>query len=322
MYDVIIVGSGPAGLAAAIYGKRAGLQTVVLEKNPLSGGQILNTYEVDNYPGLPLIGGMELGNKFRQHADEQGAEFVTAEVREIRDHGTYKELLTDHQTYETRTVVLAMGAAHRMLGVPGEQELSGMGVSYCATCDGAFFRGRSVAVVGGGDVALEDALFLARGCEKVYLIHRRDQFRGAAILQQRVLETENIEPVYDTVVEEICGEDAVESLQLYNKKEDKRSSLAVQGVFIAVGIVPNTGQIKGLPDLDEGGYIIAGEDGVTSIPGIFAAGDIRTKALRQVITATSDGANAIATAERYIYEHQTAKKTADCPSGVDRADSV
>ena len=186
-------------------------------------------------------------------------------------------MLTDHQTYETRTVVLAMGAAHRMLGVPGEQELSGMGVSYCATCDGAFFRGRSVAVVGGGDVALEDALFLARGCEKVYLIHRRDQFRGAAILQQRVLETENIEPVYDTVVEEICGEDAVESLQLYNKKEDKRSSLAVQGVFIAVGIVPNTGQIKGLPDLDEGGYIIAGEDGVTSIPGIFAAGDIRTK---------------------------------------------
>ena len=322
MYDVIIVGSGPAGLAAAIYGKRAGLQTVVLEKNPLSGGQILNTYEVDNYPGLPLISRMELGNKFRQHADEQGAEFVTAEVREIRDHGTYKELLTDHQTYETRTVVLAMGAAHRMLGVPGEQELSGMGVSYCATCDGAFFRGRSVAVVGGGDVALEDALFLARGCEKVYLIHRRDQFRGAAILQQRVLETENIEPVYDTVVEEICGEDAVESLQLYNKKEDKRSSLAVQGVFIAVGIVPNTGQIKGLPDLDEGGYIIAGEDGVTSIPGIFAAGDIRTKALRQVITATSDGANAIASAERYIYEHQTAKKSADCPSGVDRADSV
>lgn len=322
MYDVIIVGSGPAGLAAAIYGKRAGLQTVVLEKNPLSGGQILNTYEVDNYPGLSLISGMELGNKFRQHADEQGAEFVTAEVREIRDHGTYKELLTDHQTYETRTVVLAMGAAHRMLGVPGEQELSGMGVSYCATCDGAFFRGRSVAVVGGGDVALEDALFLARGCEKVYLIHRRDQFRGAAILQQRVLETENIEPVYDTVVEEICGEDAVESLQLYNKKEDKRSSLAVQGVFIAVGIVPNTGQIKGLPDLDEGGYIIAGEDGVTSIPGIFAAGDIRTKALRQVITATSDGANAIASAERYIYEHQTAKKSADCPSGVDRADSV
>ena len=322
MYAVIIVGSGPAGLAAAIYGKRAGLQTVVLEKNPLSGGQILNTYEVDNYPGLPLISGMELGNKFRQHADEQGAEFVTVEVREIRDHGTYKELLTDHQTYETRTVVLAMGAAHRMLGVPGEQELSGMGVSYCATCDGAFFRGRSVAVVGGGDVALEDALFLARGCEKVYLIHRRDQFRGAAILQQRVLETENIEPVYDTVVEEICGEDAVESLQLYNKMEDKRSSLAVQGVFIAVGIVPNTGQIKGLPDLDEGGYIIAGEDGVTSIPGIFAAGDIRTKALRQVITATSDGANAIASAERYIYEHQTAKKTADCPSGVDRADSV
>ena len=322
MYDVIIVGSGPAGLAAAIYGKRAGLRTVVLERNPLSGGQILNTYEVDNYPGLPLISGMELGNKFREHADKQGAEFITAEVREIRDHGDCKELITDQGTYKTRTVVLAMGAAHRMLGVPGEQELSGMGVSYCATCDGAFFRGRTVAVVGGGDVALEDALFLARGCEKVYLIHRRNEFRGAAILQQRVRETQNVEPVYDTVVEEIRGEDAVESLQLYNRKKDIRSGLEVQGVFIAVGIIPNTGQIKGLPRLDEGGYIVAGEDGVTSVPGIFAAGDIRTKALRQVITATSDGANAITSAERYIYKHQNIKNPADCPSGVDREDSV
>lgn len=303
MYDVIIVGSGPAGLAAAIYGKRAGLKTLVLEKNPLSGGQILNTYEVDNYPGLPLISGMELGNKLRQHADDQGAEFLTAEVKEIRDMGGSKLLVTDEGNYETKTVVLAMGAAHRMLGVPGEKELTGMGVSYCATCDGAFFREKTVAVVGGGDVALEDALFLARGCEKVYLIHRRDQFRGAKILQQRVLETENIEPVYDSVVKEIRGQDMVEAVEIYNKKKDVSDELEVQGVFIAVGITPNTGSVKGLPQTDEAGYLIGGEDGVTSIPGIFAAGDIRTKTLRQVITATADGANAITSAERYIYEN-------------------
>ena len=302
MYDVIIVGSGPAGLSAAIYGKRAGLNTLVLEKNPLSGGQILNTYEVDNYPGLPLISGMELGNKFRSHADEQGAEFITATVQKICDEGSVKRVVTDQGEYETRTVILAMGAAHRLLQVPGEQELAGMGVSYCATCDGAFFRGQTVAVVGGGDVALEDALFLARGCEKVYLIHRRDEFRGAKILQQRVLETENIQLVYDSVVEKIRGEDLVEAVEIYNKKKDSREKLEVQGVFIAVGITPNTGSIEGLPKMDEAGYILAGEDGVTSIPGIFAAGDLRTKALRQVITATSDGANAITSAERYIYE--------------------
>lgn len=302
MYDVIIVGSGPAGLSAAIYGKRAGLKTLVLEKNPLSGGQILNTYEVDNYPGLPLISGMELGTKFRQHADDQGAEFVTAEVKEIRDRGNSKLLVTDQGEYETKTVVLAMGAAHRTLGVEGEQELTGMGVSYCATCDGAFFRDREVAVVGGGDVALEDALFLARGCSRVYLIHRRDEFRGAKILQQRVLEQEKIKPVYDSVVTKISGQNMVEAVEIYNKKKDTADRLCVQGVFIAVGITPNTGAIKGLPKTDEGGYIVAGEDTVTSIPGIFAAGDIRTKALRQVITATSDGANAITSVERYIYE--------------------
>lgn len=302
MYDVIIVGSGPAGLSAAIYGKRAGLKTLVLEKNPLSGGQILNTYEVDNYPGLPLISGMELGTKFRQHADDQGAEFVTAEVKEICDRGDSKLLVTDQGEYETKTVILAMGAAHRTLGVPGEKELAGMGVSYCATCDGAFFRNREVAVVGGGDVALEDALFLARACSKVYLIHRRDEFRGAKILQQKVLEQEKIKPVYDSVVTKICGQDMVQAVEIYNKKKDTVDSLDVQGVFIAVGITPNTGMIKGLPKTDEGGYIVAGEDTATSIPGIFAAGDIRTKALRQVITATSDGANAITSVERYIYE--------------------
>lgn len=302
MYDVIIIGSGPAGLAAAIYAKRAALETLVLEKTPISGGQIINTYEVDNYPGLPGISGMELGQKMRGHVDAQHAEVKTATVKEIIDHGDYKLVCTSDGDFETRTVVLAMGASHRQLGVPGENELCGMGVSYCATCDGAFFKGRDVAVVGGGDVALEDTLFLARGCNKVYLIHRRDAFRGAKVLQKQVEEKENIVCVMDSVVDEIVGEDMVEKVCISNKKTQQSSELSVQGIFIAVGISPNTKDIQGLPKQDDAGYIIAAEDGVTDIPGIFVAGDCRTKQLRQVITATADGANAITSVERYLYE--------------------
>lgn len=302
MYDVIIIGSGPAGLAAAIYAKRAALETLVLEKTPISGGQIINTYEVDNYPGLPGISGMELGQKMRGHVDAQHAEVKTATVKEIIDHGDYKLVCTSDGDFETRTVVLAMGASHRQLGVPGENELCGMGVSYCATCDGAFFKGRDVAVVGGGNVALEDALFLARGCNKVYLIHRRDAFRGAKVLQKQVEEKENIVCVMDSVVDEIVGEDLVEKVCISNKKTQQSSELSVQGIFIAVGISPNTKDIQGLPKQDDAGYIIATEDGVTDIPGIFVAGDCRTKQLRQVITATADGANAITSVERYLYE--------------------
>ena len=302
MYDVIIIGSGPAGLAAAIYAKRAALETLVLEKTPISGGQIINTYEVDNYPGLPGISGMELGQKMRGHVDAQQAEVKTATVKEIIDYGDYKLVCTSEGDFETRTIVLAMGASHRQLGVPGENELCGMGVSYCATCDGAFFKGRDVAVVGGGDVALEDALFLARGCNKVYLIHRRDAFRGAKVLQKQVEEKENIVCVMDSVVDEIVGEDMVEKVCISNKKTKQSSELSVQGIFIAVGISPNTKEMKGLPKQDDAGYIIAAEDGVTDIPGIFVAGDCRTKQLRQVITATADGANAITSVERYLYE--------------------
>ena len=301
MYDVIIIGSGPAGLSAAIYAKRAALDTLVIEKSPLSGGQILNTYEVDNYPGLPKISGMELGQKMREHANQQQVTFVTESVKEIAVDDEVKKVITDKNTYETRTVILAMGASHRALGVPGEEELCGMGVSYCATCDGAFFKNRTVAVVGGGDVALEDALFLARGCKQVYLIHRRDAFRGARILQEQVKNTENITLCMDSVVEEIFGQDSVEKVLLTNKKTGESQELEVQGVFIAVGILPNTGEIQGMPSRDESGYIEAGEDGVTDIPGIFAAGDCRTKQLRQVITATADGANAVTSVEKYLF---------------------
>ena len=279
VYDLIIIGSGPAGLAAAIYAQRARLDTLVLEKEYISGGQVVNTYEVDNYPGLPGIGGYELGLKFREHADSLGAEFVTAEVKRIIIEGKQKKVETEEQTYLAKSLILATGAKHRKLGVPGEEELSGMGVSYCATCDGAFFRGRTVVVVGGGDVAVEDAIFLARACEKVYLVHRRNELRAARSLQEKLFACKNVEIIWDTVVKEINGEDRVEAVKLENVKTGEKHNLALDGVFIAVGILPNSEGFKGLVDMDGQGYVKAGEDCVTSQPGILAAGDVRTKLL-------------------------------------------
>ena len=303
MLDVIIIGSGPAGLSAAIYAMRAGLETLVIEKQPMSGGQVLNTVDVDNYPGLPGIGGFELGMSFREHAQKLGARFETAEVLAIEAAAEKEKIVvTDKESYQCRTIVLAMGATHRMLGVPGEEALRGMGVSYCATCDGAFFRGKTVAVIGGGDVALEDALFLARGCENVYLIHRRDALRGARSLQQKVFDTPNIEVIWDSVVDSIDGEGMVQMLQIRNKKTNEKTALSLQGVFIAVGITPDTGLVQGLVGCDEAGYVRADETCVTNVPGVFAAGDLRTKKLRQIVTAVADGANAITSAENYIYE--------------------
>ena len=300
MKDVIIIGNGPAGITAAIYGVRAGLDTLLVSDAPNGGGQIATTYEVDNYPGLLHVGGMELGDKFLEHAKELGAAEMTARVSAIRDEGDHKVVVTEKEELETKTVIIATGADHSKLGVPGEQELVGMGVSYCATCDGAFFRKRTVAVVGGGDVALGDAIFLSRFAAKVYLIHRRDAFRGAKMLQEQVKEKENIEICYDTIVTSVVGTDMVEKLLIKNVKSGEESELAVNGVFMAVGIRPNLDGLTGLPEQNEAGYIVAGESCETSIPGIFAAGDVRTKQLRQVITAAADGANAITSVERYL----------------------
>lgn len=299
MYDLIIIGSGPAGLSAAVYGKRAGLKLLVLEKNPMSGGQVLNTYEVDNYLGMPGINGFDMGMQFRQHADGLGVEFREAEVSAIEDKGDRKIIRTDQEELEAKAVILATGAVHAHLDVPGEEELSGMGVSYCATCDGAFFKGKIVAVVGGGDVALEDAIYLARTCEKVYLIHRRDELRGAAVLQEELKALPNVEILYSQVVEEILGEDAVEGLRIRNLKTDETSELSVAGVFIAVGIRPGTELVRELTACDEGGYVLAGEDCATQIPGLYAAGDVRKKPVRQIVTAVSDGANAAIAAGVY-----------------------
>ena len=240
MRDIVIIGNGPAGLSAAIYGKRAGRDVVVVSDAPNGGGQIATTYEVDNYPGLPGVGGMELGDKFEEHAKRLEVEFILGRVTRIVDNGTSKTVVTDKEEIETRTVILASGADHSKLGVPGEEEHIGMGVSYCATCDGAFFRKRTVAVVGGGDVALGDAIFLSRFAAKVYLIHRRDEFRGARILQEQVIATDNIEILYDTIVKEVHGADAVEGLLIENVKTKEQSELPVNGVFMAVGIHANT----------------------------------------------------------------------------------
>lgn len=298
-YDLIIIGSGPAGLSAAVYGKRAGLNLLVIEKNYMSGGQILNTYEVDNYLGMPGMNGFDMGMQFRAHADKLGVEFLEAEVTGL-EKGTEKVVHTTKGDYNTKAVLLAMGAQHAKLGVPGEERLSGRGVSYCATCDGAFYKNKTVAVVGGGDVALEDAAFLARYCTKVYLIHRRDELRGAPILQQQLEGLENVEILYSHTVQEICGEEVVDSLLLQNKKDGSSVALQVEGVFIAVGMLPESGWVPDWLEQDKKGYLVAGEEGKTSVEGIFAAGDIRTKALRQIITAVSDGANAAISAASYV----------------------
>ena len=304
IYDLIIIGSGPAGLAAAVYAQRAKLDTLVVEKAMVSGGQVLTTYEVDNYPGLPGIGGYDLGLKFREHADRLGARFAEDEVLSIEDggRGAVKRVVCQGDTYEARALILATGAVHRKLGVPGEEELAGAGVSYCATCDGAFFRNKVTAVIGGGDVAVEDAIFLARMCSKVYLIHRRNELRAAKSLQESLLALDNVEVIWDTVADSINGDGMVKSLSVTNVKTGLKTELEVQGVFIAVGISPESRAFEGLVDMDHG-YIRAGEDTVTSAPGIFAAGDVRTKPLRQIITAAADGANAITSVERYLVEN-------------------
>ncbi len=296
MYDLIIIGSGPAGLSAALYGKRAGLDLLVIEKNPMSGGQVLNTYEVDNYLGMPEINGFDMGMKFREHADKMNVAFMEAEVTGIEVQDGIQIVHTIEGDFESKTLILAMGAGHAHLGVTGEEELAGMGVSYCATCDGAFYKNKVTAVVGGGDVAVEDAIFLARSCSKVYLIHRRDSLRAAKILQDKLMALPNVEILWNQTVDKIEGEDMVSGIVLKDTKTGQSQKLELSGVFIAVGIHPDTEICKELVACDDNGYVLAGEDCRTSIPGIFVAGDARKKPLRQIITAVADGANAASAA--------------------------
>lgn len=299
--DLVIVGSGPAGLSAAVYAQRAKLDQVVIEKEMFSGGQIVTTDRVDNYLGLYGESGYDLAVKFREHADKLGVPFMEDEVSKITDKGEYKEVyLKSGKVIETKAIVIATGANHRKLKVKGEKELTGAGVSYCATCDGAFFKGKKVAVAGGGDVALEDALYLSNLCEKVYLIHRREELRASKELQQKVMSKDNIEfmPFYE--IKEINGENKVENIMICQNQTGKTENLDVSGVFIAVGMEPQSDFLNGVLELDKAGYIKTGEDCRTSVPGIYAAGDVRTKSLRQIITAVADGAYAISSLEKDV----------------------
>lgn len=301
MKDIIIIGGGPAGMTAALYAGRAELNALMIEKD-YQGGQMVTTNEVENYPGIIDITGPDLSNVMYEHAKKFGTEMIFEEVLDIQVDGDIKKVITNKQTYETKVVILSMGSKPRNLGVPREKELGGRGVSYCAICDGGFYRNKAVAVVGGGDTALEDALYLSRLAKKVYLIHRRDSFRGNKSLQKKIFES-NIEIVWDSTVTELYGDNKLTGIQIENLKDNSKKDLELDGLFVAVGSYPVSNLVKNLVELNPQGYIVADENCATSVDGIFAVGDIRTKHLRQVITAAADGAVSVYEAEKYLLNH-------------------
>lgn len=300
IFDLMIAGGGPAGYTAALYGARAGLSVLLLEKLA-PGGQMGTTDTVDNYPGFPEgVNGFDLAMKMKAGAERFGARTVSAEVTGLELSGEIKALHTPKETYRARTVILALGAQPRELGLPHERELRGKGVSYCATCDGMFYRGKTVAVVGGGNTAVADALYLSRICERVYLIHRRDRLRAPQVQQANLEKAGNVEFIWDSGVKELKYDARLTGLVVENKKTGESRELSCAGVFIAVGQAPETGLLRGQIELDEAGYVLAGEDCRTDIPGVFAAGDMRAKPLRQIVTAAADGAVAAEAALAYL----------------------
>lgn len=300
MYDIIIIGGGPTGLNAGLYAGRAGLKALIIEKL-FSGGQAATTYEVDNYLGfVSSISGPDLVMKMEEHAKKFGAEIIHETVESVELSGPVKTVKTPQNSYQARVVILAMGAQPKKLGVTGEAEFSGRGVSYCATCDGNFYRHQPVMVVGGGDTALEDALYLSNICKTVYLVHRRDSFRGAKTLSDAVRANPNIQLVLNAQVERLEGEKMLHAAYVRKNGADAAEKFEISGIFIAVGADPSSDLVRGMVDMDENGYIITDEDMRTSLPGVLAAGDIRQKKLRQIITAASDGAVAIYTAQGYL----------------------
>jgi thioredoxin reductase (NADPH) len=303
-YDVAIIGGGPAGLSAAIYAARGGLKTIVFEK-ALIGGQIVVTADVENYPGFEEnMTGFEIADKMQKQAEKFGAEIVMEEVKAIGIEGLCKVVETDASIYRVKSLIFATGAHPRKLAVPGEEKYTGRGVSYCATCDGALYRDKIVAVVGGGDSAVEEALFLTKFARKVYIIHRRDQLRAVQIVQERAFKNEKIEVIWNTVVQAIEGGEMVEKLILVNRKTNQISELKIDGVFIYVGIIPNSQLLESRTKLDEQGFVLTDISMHTEIPGVFSAGDVNHKVLRQVITASSDGATAAFSAEKWIEENR------------------
>lgn len=298
MYDVAIIGGGPAGLAAGLYSARANLKTVIIEQG-LHGGQMQNTLEIENYPGFKNIGGPELSDHMYNQALEVGAEWKLGEVTKVNLEGQPKTIEVAGEAIEARSVIIASGAQPRKLEVPGEKELTGRGVSYCATCDGAFYEGLDVIVVGGGDSAVEEGIFLTRYANSVTVIHRRDVLRAQAILQDRAFANPKMKFIYNSEVQEIQGDNKVSGVLIRNNEDNSTQVIPGSGVFIYVGFFPNSEYLKGTSILDEWGYVVTGPDMKTSIPGVFAAGDVRTTPLRQVVSAASDGA--VAAMEAYHY---------------------
>jgi thioredoxin reductase (NADPH) len=299
MQDLIIIGGGPAGLTAALYAKRAGLNVVIFEKFAI-GGQVSTTYEIENYPGFLNISGPDLIAKMEEQVTSIDVKIISEEVISIEEFNGIKKVTTKQGEYNSKTIILALGAKPKLLDVTGENEFMGKGVSYCATCDGNFFRKKDVAVVGGGNTAVEDAIFLSRICNKVYLIHRRDTFRADKKLVDSMLKIDNVEIIYDTITEEIIGENLVTGVRIKNIKTAEIKTLEVKGIFVAVGVKPNNEIAKHLVELDETGFILTKEDMSTKTKGIFAAGDGRNTPIRQIVVAASDGAIAAYSALGYI----------------------
>ena len=305
VFDTIIIGGGPGGYTAALYAARAGFSALVLEKlSP--GGQMATTDQIDNYPGFPQgVNGFELALEMQKGAQRFGAQTELAEVLRVDLRGPVKEVVTQKETYRAPTVVLATGASPRELGLPGERELRGRGVSYCATCDGMFYRGKTVAVVGGGNTAAADVLYLSRLCEKVYLIHRRDQLRASRVYLEPLKQAENVEILWDSQVTELLYGETLTGIKVRNKKTGETRELSLDGLFLAVGQLPNTQLFQGQVELDAAGYVVADETTRTNLPGVFAVGDLRQKPLRQVVTAAADGAVAAHFLEEYLSQQQS-----------------
>lgn len=299
IYDVIIAGAGPAGMSAAVYTSRANMSTLMIERG-VPGGQMANTEEIENYPGYDHILGPDLSNKMFEHAQKFGAKYEYGEITGVEDFQTYKLVKTSSGEYKGRSLIIATGAASRRLGIPGEDKFAGRGVSWCAVCDGAFFKNKEVVVIGGGDSAVEEGNYLTRFANKVTIVHRRDQFRAQKILQERVFSNPKIEVIWDTVADEVLGDQKVSGVVLRNVKTGEKREHACDGVFIYVGMDPLSEPFKALGITNEQGYILTDEEMQTKVQGIFAAGDVRQKTLRQVVTATNDGSIAAISAQHYV----------------------
>ena len=302
IYDVIIVGAGPAGMTAAVYTSRGNLSTLMLERG-MPGGQMANTEEIENYPGFETILGPELSTKMFEHAKAFGAEYAYGDVTEVIDEGNYKTIKSGNKEYKARAIIITTGAEYRKMGVPGEKELTGFGVSYCAVCDGAFFKKKNIVVIGGGDSAVEEGGYLTRFADKVTIIHRRDELRAQKILQDRAFANEKIDFIWNSTVKQVNGKDGkISSVTLVSTVDGTETEFETEGMFVYIGMDPLTAPFKNLGILDEHGYVVTNENMETSVPGIYAAGDVRQKMLRQVVTATGDGSIAAQTCQKYLEE--------------------